>query len=210
MSSVASGPLVEHEDETREELVAAATRVFADRGFHAATLAEVAHEAGCSTDAVREQFGGKDELFLAAFEAYALTRVGELRRIYGHERDVGDLADRARIFADHWMERQADNPDFVIAAFEFFAHSLRHPELREALATRQAAVRIAVARILEEDMAAAGIEPPLPVDEIATVMRELGVGLAMAKLVDPEVARDELYGDFVEVFFRLMLGEDPS
>ena len=38
-------------------------------------------------------------------------------------------------------------------------------------------------------------------------MRELGVGLALAKLADPDTIPDRLYGDFVETFLGLVVGE---
>jgi len=184
---------VERKEETRAELVAAATRVFVERGFHAASLEQMAREAGYSTGAIYWHFGGKDELFLAVFEGYALTRVAELMEI--HELDGGGIAERARAFADHWMARQAADPAFVVVALEFFVHSLRTPELRDALAARQAAVRLAV-----------GVVLPMPAQDIATVMRELGVGLALAKLADPDAFPNRLYGDFVEVFYDLVAG----
>lgn len=217
----APGRRVRREDrkaQTRRELLEAAVVVFSERGFHGSSLELIASQAGYSTGAIYWHFRGKDELFLAVFENYALTRVEELTNIYERER-TGGLPERARMFADHWMERQADAPEFVIAALEFFVHALRKPELRDALATRQAAVRLALARMLEQDVREAGLGLPLPADELATVLRELGVGLALAKLADPEVARDGLYGDFVELFFGLLtagagtswpdLGEKP-
>lgn len=39
------------------------------------------------------------------------------------------------------------------------------------------------------------------------MMRELGVGLALAKLADPDAFPDRLCGDFVEVFYDLIAGE---
>lgn len=196
----------ERKEETRAELVAAATKVFVERGFHAASLEQVAREAGYTTGAIYWHFGGKDELFLAVFEAYALTRVSELTEL--HDLDSVGLAERARALADQWMARLATDPTFVVVALEFFVHSLRTPHLREAFAARQAAVRLAVGRMLEQDAREAGVELPMPVQDLATVMRELGVGLALAKLADPDAVPDRLYGDFVQVFFDLVIGRD--
>src|SRR6187200_1351795 len=53
---------------TREDLLAAARRVFADRGYHAASLDEVAREAGYTKGAVYSAFGAKGRLFLAVYE----------------------------------------------------------------------------------------------------------------------------------------------
>jgi len=195
----------ERREETRRELVRAARKVFAADGYHGASLVHIAAEAGFTTGAIYWHFGGKSELFLAVVEANALTRVGEMAEI--HAGGEVYLADRAREFADQWMTRQSDEPGFEIALMEFFAHSLRHPPLREALATRRAAVRLALARILAEYAEAAGIELPMPALELATVLRELGIGLSLARRSDPEAVSDELFGDFVELFFNLAAPE---
>jgi hypothetical protein len=42
-------------------------------------------------------------------------------------------------------------------------------------------------------------------DEIAVVLRELGSGLALAKLADPAAIPDRLFGDFVKLFFELII-----
>ena len=196
----------ERKEETRRELVDAAVKVFAERGFQRASLEEIARDAGYTTGAIYWHFGGKDELFLAAFEAYALTRVGEIAAI--DESARGELPQRARLFADHWMARLAEDPSFMIVALEFFVHSLRTPRLREAMADRHAAVRLALAGILEQEASSAGVELPMPAQQLATVMRELGVGLAIAKLGDPDAVPDSLYGDFVQRFYELVLAAD--
>src|SRR5215218_37206 len=108
----------ERKEETRRELVASATKIFAERGFHAASLDEIAREAGYTTGAIYFHFADKDDLFIAAFESYALARVGEIKEVY--ERASGPLPKLARAFADHWMTRQAADPSFMVVALEFF------------------------------------------------------------------------------------------
>jgi AcrR family transcriptional regulator len=70
---------VERREETRRELIIAAAEVFRDRGFQSASLERIARQAGFTTGAVYWHFpGGKDDLFLAVFEQYALSRVTEV------------------------------------------------------------------------------------------------------------------------------------
>ena len=197
----------ERRDETREELVASAAAVFAERGFHGASLEQIAREAGYSTGAIYWHFGGKDELFLAAFETYALTRVGEFAEI--SEAGSGRLPERARAFADHWMARHASNPGFLLVSLEFLAHAWRKPHLLKAFAAQNAAIRLALARILEQEAQTAGAELPMPAQDLATVMRQLGVGLALAKLAESDAFPDRLYGDFVELFYELATSDEP-
>ena len=115
----------ELKERTRQELVAAAMRVFVERGFHDASVQEIATAAGCTTGAIYWHFRNKDELFLAAFEAFAITRVGELEAAVG---TGGGLPQRTRGPADQWMARQAADPRFLVVVMEFVAHAWRSPE----------------------------------------------------------------------------------
>src|SRR5918999_3972844 len=65
--------------QTREELLDAAARVFARRGFHGASVEAVCEEAGFSTGAVYSNFGGKEDLFLSLYEERIQRRRRELR-----------------------------------------------------------------------------------------------------------------------------------
>jgi AcrR family transcriptional regulator len=53
---------------TREDVLAAARSVFAERGYDAASLRAIATEAGVDAGMVRHFFGDKDGLFRAAME----------------------------------------------------------------------------------------------------------------------------------------------
>jgi AcrR family transcriptional regulator len=197
-------------DETRAELIGAAARVFARRGFHGASMQEIAGEAGWSTGAIYWHFSGKEDLFLAVFEDYATVRVREWEAI--HEQAEGEFPQRARVYADQWMERLGRDPEFMVLTLEFLVHAWRNPPLREAFADRAAAGRLALARILKQAVDEQDVELPMPADEIASVLRELGSGLALARLADPNAIPDRLFGDFIELFFTLVLerGLDPK
>jgi len=69
-------PAVSAEDKLRrrDEIMAAANKVFARNGFHATTIADVAKEAGLAYGSVYWYFDSKDDLFrqLIAAEEYAL------------------------------------------------------------------------------------------------------------------------------------------
>jgi len=57
---------------TRERILVAAERVFADKGYDGAKLADIAKAAGCSVGAVYFRYKDKDALFLAIAETYAV------------------------------------------------------------------------------------------------------------------------------------------
>lgn len=192
----------ERREETRAELVAAAARVFARRGFHGASIDQIAREAGYSTGAIYWHFEGKDDLFLAVYEAYTAARVREWGEVQA--RAEGELPRRARAYADQWMERLRAEPEFLVLSVEFLVHAWRNPPLREAFGHRTASGRIALARLLQEQADQRGYELAMPADDLAAVLRELGSGLGLARLADPDGVPDRLFGDFVELFFSLV------
>src|SRR6266403_1869396 len=53
---------------TRSTLIDAAADVFAKRGFHAASLEEIAEAAGFTRGAIYKNFENKEELFFAVIE----------------------------------------------------------------------------------------------------------------------------------------------
>jgi AcrR family transcriptional regulator len=64
----------EDKSQRRDEIMAAAKKVFARKGFHATTIADIAKEAGLAYGSVYWYFDSKDELFhaLMAVEEQAL------------------------------------------------------------------------------------------------------------------------------------------
>jgi AcrR family transcriptional regulator len=69
-------PAVSAKDKShrRDEIIAAAKKVFARNGFHDTTIADVAKEAGLAYGSVYQYFDSKDDLFhaLMSVEGYAL------------------------------------------------------------------------------------------------------------------------------------------
>jgi AcrR family transcriptional regulator len=73
-------PQGKHDKERRQRsLMEAATAVFAEHGYDAATTREVAERAGCSEGLIHRYFGGKRGLLLAVMESKAGEVVEGLR-----------------------------------------------------------------------------------------------------------------------------------
>jgi AcrR family transcriptional regulator len=64
----------EEKSQRRDEIIAAAKKVFAAKGFHDTTIADIAKEAGLSYGSIYWYFDSKDDVFhtLIAAEEYAL------------------------------------------------------------------------------------------------------------------------------------------
>src|SRR4029453_6308711 len=67
--------------QTRARLLEAAGQVFARRGFHAATLDEVAEAAGYTKGAVYANFANKDGLFLALLDQRVAAQLQQVEAL---------------------------------------------------------------------------------------------------------------------------------
>ena len=181
----------EKQARTRTELIDAAARVFAQRGFHAATIEEIAEEAGYTHGALYSNFSGKEELFLAVYEQRAAGRVGDVTALVADR--SAPLADRARAAGDQWMERLGADVDGFLLVLEFVGFAARRPEVRERFGAQVATMRRTIARLLEEE----GGELPLGPERTALAIRALGLGMAFEKLLDPDGVPDEAYGELL-------------
>src|SRR5689334_17301478 len=67
----------------RTRILRAARKVFGKRGFHAATIEEIADEAGLSNGAIYYNFASKGDLFFALLEQRQDERIEHMRRTLG-------------------------------------------------------------------------------------------------------------------------------
>ncbi len=80
-------------DARRAQLLAAATDVFVNNGYHATVMDDIAERAGVSKPVLYQHFPGKLELYLALLERYADELV---RRVLGAIDETHDNAQRVR------------------------------------------------------------------------------------------------------------------
>ena len=185
---------------TRLRLLDAAEAVFARRGFHGASVDEIAREAGATTGALYANFAGKEDLFLQLFEHTVAQDVRDYSQASG---TATTPEEAARAGADRWMEVLSERPEYFPLFIEFWAYAVREPRVRERFAERLAAFRIATGQIVAAGAQARGIELETEhVERLGTFVNALANGLALEKLVDPAAVPDQLYGDLLVLIFN--------
>ena len=179
--------------EARDELLGAALRVFARRGYREAGVEEIAAEAGYSKGALYWHFPGKEELFLTLVEeridAPMRERV-ELLASAPPERDMS--LEAAREFARQLSEAR----EALLLEREYWSLAIRDRKLRARYVTRQKELRVALARALEARARHLGTpDLPMPAEDVARLVMSIGGGLAVDDLVEPGSVRPELLGE---------------
>ena len=168
---------------TRARLLKAAGSVFATRGYHDATLDEIARQAGLSKGAVYHHFSSKHELFLTLLSERLEDRLGDFERAFGED---------AALRFTREMER---DPRWAPLFFEFVAHSARDALARRAFADRfLRRSRDVLGRVATERLEEAGLEPPLSPEELGAVIGALANGMAIERLFDPGSVPEDLLG----------------
>lgn len=195
----------EKQARTREALLTTAANVFAERGYQGASVEEIAGRAGYSHGAVYSNFAGKDDLFLAVFEDYMAGRAQELAATQAGLAPDAPLEVRARALADDWMERFAEDHESFLLHLEFLGQAGREAGMAERFGNRSAALRDAAAAYIAHYEKEEGIESPFPPADLATILRALGIGMAVEALVSPEDVDNRLFGDFVELLVKMLL-----
>lgn len=154
------------------QLLQAAAMVFAARGFHRATLDDVAGAVGVTKGTVYGRWRSKDALFLAVLEERTSMRVRALAAVFATpEANAARGPVRARLVAEHLQ--RALTPDPLLGPLVAIAAA--EPAFRPALARQNGRVRAEVEGLLAACLA----DSPLPHDELAAIVCAAADGLAI-------------------------------
>ena len=193
MAATARLTRAERSAQTRGELLDAAQRRFFEAGYHAATLDDVADDAGYTKGAVYSTFGSKAGLFLALFDDIVDQRLAAARAIIDPDDSGSDASLRA--LADQPVEER--NARFLLLSIEFWVHAAREPALLAAFSERYRRLRTSLAEL-------APASSPLDPQRWALVTLALSNGFALERLIDPEGVPGDLMAD---VQARLLVAE---
>ena len=185
----------EQNDRNRALLLAAARRVFLARGYYAATLEQIADEAGFSKGAVYSRFASKADMFLALLEDRIAERAAENAGLARQLAGSGDFA--AVLDLAQRAERGA--PGWRLLVSEFRIHAGRDAELNRRYAALHARTVDGVAEVLASVSAGGAEGLPFPPRQLAELVLAIEAGVALEQLVSP----DALGGPGLPVLGRL-------
>jgi AcrR family transcriptional regulator len=185
--------------QTRERLLQAAGRVFAERGYERATIDDVAAAAGLTKGAVYSSFAAKDELFYALME----QRIGERLALVAEAVDPqATIADMTADAGDSLAALMSSQADWHLLFIEFWARAIRNPGLREEFARHRRSSRELIAGFLDQHATKVGIVLPLPADQLAIAVLALSNGLAIEQLADPETVDPTTFGAILSLLLN--------
>ncbi|QUQ66827.1 TetR/AcrR family transcriptional regulator [Kutzneria sp. CA-103260] len=169
--------------ETRQRMLEAALRVFADQGFGRSTVEQVCERAGYTRGAFYSNFASLDDLFLAMWEQRSTELIDGLKQAL-EEMDTSRVKDVRGVVELVTPAVPVDDTWFRITA-EFTAHALRNPGLRRVMTAREEAISSAITPVIAELLANIGRETP---DQVALGQAVVAVhdGTAAQCLLEPD------------------------
>lgn len=179
-------------EEVRRALLDAAAQVFARQGVDGASVGDVAAAAGFTKGAVYSNFGSKDDLVAALVEdrVSAYLELG-LAAVSGTDASLGD---KARALGDRLTRATDEQRDWQLLFLELWQRAVRSGATGGAFVERRRALHAAVTEEVAAHLERAGVTPPVPAPELATLLMALSNGLALERQIDPGSVPDDLFG----------------
>ena len=190
---------VERKTRTRAELIRAARAVFLRRGFHGASLDEIAEEAGYTKGAVYSNFAGKDDLYLALLEAHYEERADAYIAMM---LDEPSFDDAIRAVGRFMAEADAREPDWLPTLAEFVAHAARDESVRRSYVAVRERFLTAIADVIEALCLRHGLTLRVPPLEAARASSVLARGFSAERRLDPHAVSSDTFVELHAAFMR--------
>jgi AcrR family transcriptional regulator len=188
-------------DPLRDQLLDAARRVFASKGYDGAKIMDIVKAAGLSSGAVYGRFGSKDELLLAAVIASVEENsiVGRL-----NQRPVAEMLAEAS---------RADQPldDHEAMHLEAFIAARREPVLAQAISDARSRWRATIVDPLIERASIDGsASPDADFDSLVYLVQTLQLGLLVQRGAGQHAPDNDAWQQLVERLLRAVAHPDDA
>ena len=180
-------PKVVDKDERQRAILAAATSVFARKGYAASRIEDVAQEAGVAKGTIYLYFDSRDAILLAAFEAFETDLFAGMREVL--ETDAPALV-RLRAIVRAALESVEAAPELARVVLDFWAAGVFESDARDDGRSRidvgkvYAKYRYLVGSLLEEGKREGTVRRDLAEETSAVIVGALE-GVALQWILDP-------------------------
>lgn len=133
--------------ERRAQVLEAAAKLFAERGFHGVSLDDIGRSVGISGPALYRHFASKDDILgavLVSISQHLLDGAVEI------ERRIADPTERLRAFVDWHVDFAVTQPELIIVHGREFA-DLRGEERRTVRRLQRTYVDLWAAQVMRRD-----------------------------------------------------------
>ncbi|WP_062519170.1 TetR/AcrR family transcriptional regulator [Demequina silvatica] len=173
--------IVDH-DQRRREILEAAWRVIAEQGIGAATVREIANEAGCSNGILSHYFASKDEILISAHKL-AFHRVSE-RAAAANNGTNGAGALRQALYEALPLDKERHIE--AVMDVSFWSQALANPRLNAVRRESVAESRLWWLAMLEDARSAGELTADVPDGVLCDEIMALIDGVSVQAVMYPE------------------------
>ncbi len=190
----------------RAEILAAARKVFAARGFRDATLEEVAQEAGLAKGTLYLYFSSKEEMFWDIFRGSIMEMQERLAAVLA---GAGNAEEKIRAGLRVRFECLREDQDFMRIYFTEFGQCIYGgPWAKEFRKLHLAGARL-LAPVLEQGVRSGELRPVPPL-ETALALMDLVKSTVSLKLLGMHETRFDLEQFIFDLFWRGVRAEGAT
>ncbi len=181
----------QHEQAVRDRIVGAAMEVFAEHGFHRATMQDIVRQSGLSVGAIYTYFKSKSELILAGCDLITDQELGELRNRLALVDDYRDRVATALGYFFDQFESQRSGGGSSVMMTQAWAEADTDPAIREMLRRRRRDIVTSCALLLQEGVVRGELPAWLDVESVAHAIAALLDGITLEAIEDGPAYRRE-------------------
>jgi AcrR family transcriptional regulator len=180
----------------------AAESVFTKKGFGAASMEEIAEEAGFSRAGLYSRFGSKEDLLAAVLDRHHARQADAFAAMAPPTSPLERAVDAAALL------RQTTTLDLVPLELELRLNALRNPTIRQRVVDTDRRATQQMARLIEQNMQAAKHPLAIPAEDLADIGRAAVLGFMVYAALDDE--RADRYEQLIETVFQLLAEPAPT
>ncbi|MGG2095959.1 TetR/AcrR family transcriptional regulator [Bacillus sp. S13(2024)] len=180
----------ERKKETRQLLLESAVEVFAQLGFHGASVDKIAEYAGFSKGAVYAHFNSKEELFLAILEKQMHLHVHNIHQIIDQQHSLSHFIET---MDEYSLSIRQKNRTWSMLNMEFLLYAMREESVRHKWSNMITESVEQISKAIEKLMSKEN-ESTLSADEMAWTILSLENGMAIFYYISGERVPLNLFG----------------
>ena len=174
-----------HSAARRQQIIDAAYRCFARKGFHQATMRDIYEEAKLSPGAVYHYFPSKDAIIQASFEFDYQRSMALLEAATASDDPLNALTELITFFF-RGLEGAAELGAGRVNV-QGWGEALVNPPLRESLQRVMAQYLAALSQLVRRAQAIGQLDPSFDPQALGRILLSLYYGLELQKALDPAV-----------------------
>ncbi len=193
-------------DQTRQRLLDAAQAIFLSKGFVAASVEDIAEQAGYTRGAFYSNFSSKSELFLQLLKRDHENVMADMRAIFEGGESRSQM--EARVL-DYYSKHFRENDCFLLW-MEGKLQAARDPDFRVGFVACLRELRAATTEYIRQFPAQVGTPLPLPAEQLAVGLLALSDGMQFSVAFDPQAVTAEMTEAVLAGFFRRVVFGDAK